>query len=1152
MTGSRAFALSLLLLLAVSPCLAQDQKQLADLKVLFEKDPAAGFVAAERMFEEPKREGDLAGMMGIFTLVKTWSETCAYAAPCLAMAEAALPIAAQRGDWAAVGDIRWAQAIGGPLSTRRMVLLTQSATEAYARAGQEPPAFTYWKAVKAPNMAEAERSAAKWRAWIATTPGRVRLIAESLVEATEKGEDNRASGLAMALVEAAPDASPSAKTNLGNLVSYGLPLPGGERLLPDLRRWVVDLLRENPRNSAWLATYVMAGCGDGWSGHRDVFLETYNWCLQQMRNHGAPPTLQGAYTLPMKCLRFRRPEMVDPIFRLLLDLPMPADAEPLHFGYPMHLLHRGMAPDLRRALVEMQLDSLDWDLRHSEPSILDHPWRGFKGWQIAETAPEVQRAQWCLETGYQIADYAPNFPTAASRSRAATEAAAYFDKAGRADLAAQATEMAKIFAADDPKVKLQVALAAAQAQAREDKWEEVIKGLEPVVATAAPSGAAVQAALLLRQAQASLGKKTEAAQWLAQAESLLGRAKLSASERAGLLVTLSELTTDAAKKLALLKQAEAAATDAGLTPLSEKISQQIAELALSTGDLTAAEQALLDIVARMEEKREALAFDHILRQQWFADNLGPYQKLLRVEALRKSPTEALWIAEKMRARALADQLAWQKVDAQVAVAPEIRQRLAALREMRNNTYALLQRAMGGQQLTGTDIRGAYMPIRGAYMPIRGNLLTDQPLTEADLKELRRLLETLAKEETALASAVREQVPAYAAASEAPILTGTRLIEKVLAQKDLALLHYTLCEGGLVVVACGPGSRPKVALLPIKPDDLWQQIGQFRQDIWERKPEVNAEAAKLYSLLVQPVEGIFYGAKRLWVVADGALQLVPFGALIGTDRNYLVSRFAIATTPSLSLAISSRGQRTPGQGTVILAAPDTGAIALPETDDKRGAYMPIRGMYLPVRGAYMPIRGEGVSSALTAMAMVPLPGAKAEGEAIAAQFQPSTLLTDKQATKAKLLAEGSECDLLHIATHGYADPEYPEFSGLLVAGEGEKSYDTLTAQEVYMWQLRARLVTLSACQTAMGKTVEGEGVMGLTRAFIFAGAQDVLCTLWPVADESTKALMTAFYTNLKTNLSIEEALRLAQASLAAKRDTAHPFFWAGFVAVRGPE
>ena len=90
---------------------------------------------------------------------------------------------------------------------------------------------------------------------------------------------------------------------------------------------------------------------------------------------------------------------------------------------------------------------------------------------------------------------------------------------------------------------------------------------------------------------------------------------------------------------------------------------------------------------------------------------------------------------------------------------------------------------------------------------------------------------------------------------------------------------------------------------------------------------------------------------------------------------------------------------------------------------------------------------------------------------------------------------------------------PELSGLLLAGTGEKPYEVLTAQEVYGWPLRARLVALSACQTGLGKEVEGEGLLGLTRAFIYARAQDVLCSLWPVSDESTKELMVGFYGNL---------------------------------------
>jgi len=201
---------------------------------------------------------------------------------------------------------------------------------------------------------------------------------------------------------------------------------------------------------------------------------------------------------------------------------------------------------------------------------------------------------------------------------------------------------------------------------------------------------------------------------------------------------------------------------------------------------------------------------------------------------------------------------------------------------------------------------------------------------------------------------------------------------------------------------------------------------------------------------------------------------------------------------------------------------------------------------------MPVRGEGgVSDVLTAMARVPLPGAKAEGEFLAQHLLGAHLLTGREATKSRLLRDGPSCDLLHVATHGYADPDAPEFSGLLLAGEGDRSYDVLTAQEVYLWSLKARLVTLSACQTALGRDVEGEGLLGLTRAFIYAGARDVLCTLWPVPDESTKVLMAWFYDGLARGLPVEGALQTAQKTLMQAPATSHPFLWAGFVAVRGP-
>jgi len=253
-------------------------------------------------------------------------------------------------------------------------------------------------------------------------------------------------------------------------------------------------------------------------------------------------------------------------------------------------------------------------------------------------------------------------------------------------------------------------------------------------------------------------------------------------------------------------------------------------------------------------------------------------------------------------------------------------------------------------------------------------------------------------------------------------------------------------------------------------------------------------------------------------------------------------------------LSERGERAePTTSAVVVAAPDTGASAPVGGEGDRGPYMPIRGMYAPVRGGGMPIRGQGgICTALSAMALVPLPAAKEEGQFVAGRFGGARLLTGRTATKAQVLQDGARCDTLHIATHGYADPWAPEFSGLLLAGTGDAPYDVLTAQEVYLWPLQARLVTLSACQTALGKDMEGEGLLGLTRAFIYSGAQDVVCTLWPVADESTKVLMAWFYDGLLSGKDVDEALQSAQAVLAGSAATSDPFYWAGFTVVRGPE
>ena len=186
-----------------------------------------------------------------------------------------------------------------------------------------------------------------------------------------------------------------------------------------------------------------------------------------------------------------------------------------------------------------------------------------------------------------------------------------------------------------------------------------------------------------------------------------------------------------------------------------------------------------------------------------------------------------------------------------------------------------------------------------------------------------------------------------------------------------------------------------------------------------------------------------------------------------------------------------------------------------------------------------------------MAKIPLPGAKAEGEVISQWMKGTLLLTGRDAGKERVLKEANDAGILHLATHGYADPDFPDFSGVLLAGTGDNPYSVLTAQEVYGMQLRAKLVVLSACQTALGKDVAGEGLLGFARAFLYAGAQDVICSLWPVSDESTKVLMEYFYQGLAQGKTPEESLQQAQAALLHNKATAPPFYWAGFVLMHGP-
>ena len=301
---------------------------------------------------------------------------------------------------------------------------------------------------------------------------------------------------------------------------------------------------------------------------------------------------------------------------------------------------------------------------------------------------------------------------------------------------------------------------------------------------------------------------------------------------------------------------------------------------------------------------------------------------------------------------------------------------------------------------------------------------------------------------------------------------------------------------------------------------------------ERRSTLNASRA-LYRALIEPAEADLAGVSRLIVSADDALALIPFEALLTSDvlaenavpapGSYLVERFTVSYVPSVTVLASLRPASKVGV-VVALGDPRFGA----DPDSAAGP------------------------------ALAPLPNTAAEVTSLRALAgsRRFVALTGADATRVRLLAlpELYQAGLIHLATHGVADENEPGRSGLWLAPDVTPSGPPagpgfLSMDDVLGLNLRSELVTLSACETGLGRLERGEGVLGLTRAFLVAGARSVVVSLWRVNDRSTAQLMEGFYRALlQRGMDREQALAEAKRALLAASETRSPYYWAPFVMV----
>ena len=336
--------------------------------------------------------------------------------------------------------------------------------------------------------------------------------------------------------------------------------------------------------------------------------------------------------------------------------------------------------------------------------------------------------------------------------------------------------------------------------------------------------------------------------------------------------------------------------------------------------------------------------------------------------------------------------------------------------------------------------------------------------------------------------------------------------------------------------------------------------------------VTASSA-LYKAAVEPA-GTVLGEKRLLIVGDGALNYVPFEALVKLPDSadysslpYLIKSNEIIYAPSASVVgvIKQQNTNRSGRAMLILADPvfnsnDTRARAAGSSanaDDTRG---------LGIQSALTDVTGQDVSTTAGSAKMQGLPlarlaGTRTEAEQIVKLAKtsgtPADVWLDLDASEGNVdTRDISKYRVVHIATHGLLNAERPQFTGLVLSLVGNKTEDGfLRTDEVFNLRLGSPLVMLSACETGLGKEKRGEGVMGLTRAFMYAGAPTVGVSLWSVADKSTAELMTDFYKRLlgssaaqSTAVSPSAAMRDAQLAMIAGKKYSAPFYWAPFVLV----
>ena len=476
------------------------------------------------------------------------------------------------------------------------------------------------------------------------------------------------------------------------------------------------------------------------------------------------------------------------------------------------------------------------------------------------------------------------------------------------------------------------------------------------------------------------------------------------------------------------------------------------------------------------------------RSAYLADKREVYAELALLEVDRGMVGAAFEAAERLRARETMDLLEHGRVATVVAEPVSL---VAREQDLRRQISDLTKR------------------INTAIEPRERRRGPDVARTRPALRE--QLLRSQ-EEYSDLLLRLRERAPEYTMAVSSQVASW-RDVARRLAPNQAFVTYLLTDSGSLALVVVRDTivsvdlrvSRREIAKLV----DFTRGVLDERSGAGWRGP-----LRRLHAHLIAPLEdaGLLAGTQRIVIVPHAELHYAPFAAFIaaGPREQFVSQRYELSFTPSASVWLTIGERKRPATRGVLAFAPRTDA----------------------------------------------LPGTASEVAAINSMMPDVLVATGRDASEQAFRREAPHKRIVHLASFGVLNKQNPLFSFVELAPGGEHD-GVLEVNEVFGLDMHADLVVLSACQTALGSGAQadvppGDDWVGLTRAFLLAGARQVLGTLWPVDDWATATFMRHFYGNLARGMIPAQALSATQRSLSASTPTSDPFYWAGFVLVGGPE